>query len=179
MNSRSSSSGWNLKSLLISKNRLDNVEIQTGEFTSEMRNQQIRQTWSLQRPCLRLCASWGFPKTTSNLGKPWFFIKMSIFNDIHVLKIIFIRTKSKISTDLDTTDLTTSKFKLLSLAAKCATRRFGRHDHSNVRVFDFVPLEGPQKTYQTLVARKWLHVGRITETLRTCVRRILEMLSSL
>ena len=63
---------------------------------------------------------------------------MSIFNDIHVLKIIFIRTKSKISTDLETTDLTTSKFKLVSLPAKCATSRFGRPDHYSARVFDFV-----------------------------------------
>ena len=52
------------------------------------------------------------------------------------------------------TDLTTSKFKLVSLPAKCATSRFGRHDHASVRVFDFVPLEGPQKKHLTLVVRK-------------------------
>ena len=70
------------------------------------------------------------------------FIKNCRYSDhTHELKILCIRTQSKTSTsstDLETTMLTTSKFKLVNLPAKCATSRFGRHDHSSAHVFDFV-----------------------------------------
>ena len=148
MNSRSSSFGRNLKSLLTSKQQT--WQRRSSNWWVYQRNAQPADSVDPITP-MSVSSTLCLLRVPKQQIEPWFFIKNV---DIHVLKIIFIRTKLNISTDLETTDLTTSKFKLVSLPAKCATGRFGRHDHPNARVFDFVTLADPQKTHQTLSLHK-------------------------